>query len=270
MIDQNVLLITRSNELAENISKILMKSGLKNINRKSSMKDTYAQCSKTHFSFIIYDLSLERNKKCNGIRKIISIDPQIKIFLLAGLEHRGLILKALYYGAKEFTFKPLNSTIFTFKIRRILSIKPNPTDLELLISIYNQIIENIWQYLDQTLMKQVQKEITMTIGEFAKEHQYNLYFDEISNQLSRTENSKLNFHQLNQLLNNLLNICRKKVEDYIPYATSLFIESFRMVYMKNHIDFKKIEKNLSLPDWLQNELKFMPQLIEFLFSHEKN
>lgn len=264
--EDKVLIISKSSEISDKISKILSKSGFTDIEYSSTLKNSYSLCAKSDYSLIIHDFSIERKKECNGVRKIISINPKAKILLLAGLEHRELILKALHCGIKEFVFKPIDSPILLFKIKRILRTNPNPSEKEFLIQFFSQIIEDVPFYLEESLRKKIKEEIKYICRDFAKKNADYLYFDEILNQIQIRDDGEINFSHLNKILEVLLDLCKEKVENYIPTAKSLFIESFRMNYMKNLENMNKMEKKISFPDWLNVELKFLDQLVNFVFT----
>ncbi|MCF2140068.1 MAG: response regulator [Candidatus Lokiarchaeota archaeon] len=267
---EKILIIEDTLYIKQSLQKLLNEAGFKEIFESDNEKEALELCKNKKIDLIIYDICIQNVDWFQFLRNLIELKPQIKILVLSRLENRENIIKALYTGATDYIMSPLNENQLLHKIQRILSLKMNPTEKEFLLSFIIQIIEDIEIYIDSSIQTDISNQILNILRTLENDYPKTLYFNEDKNQIQLIDDQNLTFDLLNNILIKILEKSKEKVENYLPYATNIFIEAFRFTYLKNKNHIKKMKNKIKFPSWLSKEVEFIDGLLDFLFEKKKN
>ncbi|WP_457559570.1 response regulator [Candidatus Harpocratesius sp.] len=267
---QKILIIEDTLYIKQSLRKLLNEAGFKEIFESDNEKETLDICRNENINLIIFDICIQNVDWLQLLRYFIEFKPQIKILVLSRLENRENIIKALYTGAIDYIISPLNEKQFLRKIQRILSLKDNPTEKEFLLSFIIQIIEDIEIYIDSSIQTNIQNQIVNIFRTLENDYPKTFHFGEDKKQIQLIHEENLTIDLLNNILIKILEKCKEKVENYLPYAINIFIEAFRFTYLKNRRHIKKLKYIIKYPSWLSKEVKYIDELLDFLFEKKKN
>jgi len=217
---------------------------------------------------VICDVIMPEMNGLEAISAIIKINPDAKVVMLSALDEQETVINALHLGAKDYMIKPINKRNFIRTIRRVLAIDVLENEQMIMLEIYTQIIDDLENYIDSSLTPEIQSQISYILRSIEFDHPQDFTYDEKHNHIQLKRHTGLNFQGLNSILLQTLQKAREKVESFIPYAKNIFTETFRFVYLRNRKLIKTMENPIKFPEWLESEINFVDQVMEYLFPKE--
>lgn len=251
------------------IRNLLQEAGFSNIIEASNGKEALNIYKNNQIDLMICDVVMPEMNGLEAIEEIIKYDPNATIIMLSALDEQETVINALHLGAKDYLVKPVNKRHFIRTIRRVLAIDSIENDKALLLEIYSQILDDLENYIDSALSAEMRSQLSYILRSIEIDHPKALYYDEKRNRIKIKDTGDISFELLNNVLIDTLEKAKTKVEAYIPYAKNIFSEAFRFVYLRNKKQINKMAKPISYPDWLEKEVNFVNQVMDYLFSKDK-
>jgi DNA-binding NtrC family response regulator len=118
---ETIMLVDDEESLLELGQEILGHFGYKTIKSKNGEKalEIYSQ-DKNLIDLIILDLSMPGMGGYNCLKKLLKIDPKVKVIISSGYSSTGEMKKMLEAGAAEFIEKPYHLMELAKKVRQVL------------------------------------------------------------------------------------------------------------------------------------------------------
>ncbi len=224
--------------------------------------------SKLKPDLMLCDIVMPKKNGLETLQEIMQKAPTACVIMLSALSEQETVINALHLGAKDFLIKPVNKRKLIHTVQRVLSIEEFEKDEFLLIEFFNQIFDDLEFYIDCSTSKEILYHCKSVLRALEFKYPLIFNFNSKTERLGLHHNHSATFQEINELLNQAIFEAKQKTEQFIPFAESVFIEAFRFVYLRNTKNLMKCQHTIIFPPWLDKEVKFVKQVMEYLFKHE--
>jgi len=103
------------------IKDILLKDGYEIVGECESGEDAVNKYGELKPDLVTMDIVMLGMSGIDSVKKLIEIDPQVKILMISALGQQALVVEAIQAGAKGFVIKPFTPNAILEETKRILN-----------------------------------------------------------------------------------------------------------------------------------------------------
>ncbi|MBI4312994.1 MAG: response regulator [Chloroflexi bacterium] len=88
--------------------KLLVENGFE-VSEATTGAEAVALYQQSPFDVVLMDITMPEMDGIAAVRKLISIDPSVKVVMVTAMGQQAMVMEAIKAGAKDFVVKPFDS-----------------------------------------------------------------------------------------------------------------------------------------------------------------
>jgi len=106
---KKVMIVDDSMVMRNMIRDVLTKNGFNVVGQAKCVADAVTMYPQLKPDMVTMDVVMPGETGIEGVKKLVAIDPAVRVLMVSGLNQKNLVIQAMENGAKDYIVKPFEA-----------------------------------------------------------------------------------------------------------------------------------------------------------------
>lgn len=106
---KKVMIVDDSMVMRNMIRDVLTKNGFNVVGQAKCVADAVTMYQQIKPDLVTMDVVMPGETGIEGVKKLVALDPAVRVLMVSGLNQKNLVIQAMENGAKDYIVKPFEA-----------------------------------------------------------------------------------------------------------------------------------------------------------------